>query len=122
MTCKFHQCTTYQATAAVSAKIRAKIDEIAAFKISLANDALDDAHDDAEAGARPTLPVLETAVQAVKSLSKNDMTELRSLPTPLPLVQKVMEAVCVIFEQVRKSNAIHFRTLLHGDTCCVALC
>jgi hypothetical protein len=57
--------------------------------------------DSEEEVALPTLPVLDAAMEAVRSLSKSDITDLKSFPTPPPLVKAVTDAVCVLLGQVR---------------------
>ena len=54
---------------------------------------------DAQADLDKALPALEGAVKALKSLTKNDITEVKSFTNPPPAVQKVMEAVCCLLGQ-----------------------
>ena len=54
---------------------------------------------DAQADLDKALPAFESAVQSLKSLSKSDLTEVRGYAKPPALVQKVMEAVCVMLER-----------------------
>lgn len=42
------------------------------------------------------LPALEAAVEALKSLNKKDLVEIRSYPTPPELVETVMQAVMIL--------------------------
>eukprot|EP00767_Chilomastix_cuspidata_P003405 gnl/Chilomastix_cuspidata/3528.p1 GENE.gnl/Chilomastix_cuspidata/3528~~gnl/Chilomastix_cuspidata/3528.p1 ORF type:complete len:4397 (+),score=382.77 gnl/Chilomastix_cuspidata/3528:1904-13192(+) len=42
------------------------------------------------------LPALNAAVKAVNSLSKSDISEVKAFTNPPPLVQTVMEAVCIL--------------------------
>ena len=55
--------------------------------------------DDAKADLAEALPALEAAVESLNSLNKADITEMRSFPKPPPLVQKTMEAVCVLLQE-----------------------
>ena len=41
-------------------------------------------------------PIHQAAVDSLNALNKNDITEIKSFPKPPPLVQKTMEAVCVL--------------------------
>lgn len=54
---------------------------------------------DAQADLDKALPALEGAVKALRSLTKNDITEVKSFTNPPPAVQKVMEAVCCLLGQ-----------------------
>ncbi|CAM9165880.1 unnamed protein product [Chrysoparadoxa australica] len=53
---------------------------------------------DAQADLDVALPALEKALKALDSLTKNDITEVKSFAKPPPAVQLVMEAVCILFE------------------------
>ena len=55
--------------------------------------------DDAKADLAEALPALEAAVNSLNALNKADITEMRSFPKPPPLVQKTMEAVCVLLQE-----------------------
>lgn len=52
--------------------------------------------DDAKADLEEAMPALNAAVDALKALNKNDITEIKSFPKPPPLVQMTMEAVCIL--------------------------
>jgi len=52
--------------------------------------------DEAQADLDAAMPALASAVEALKSLNKNDITEIKGFKSPPPLVQKVMEAVCIL--------------------------
>jgi len=52
--------------------------------------------DDAKADLAEAMPALNAAVDALKALNKNDITEIKSFPKPPPLVQMTMEAVCIL--------------------------
>ena len=52
--------------------------------------------DDAKADLAAAMPALQGAIQALNSLSKNDIVEIKNFKTPPPLVQKVMEGVCIL--------------------------
>lgn len=53
---------------------------------------------DAQADLDVALPMLEKALKALDSLTKNDITEVKSFAKPPPAVQTVMEAVCILLE------------------------
>ena len=53
---------------------------------------------DAQADLDVALPTLEKALKALDSLTKNDITEVKSFAKPPPAVQTVMEAVCILLE------------------------
>jgi dynein heavy chain len=55
--------------------------------------------DDAQKDLDAALPALNTALTALNSLNKNDITEIKSFSKPPPLVLTTMEAVCVLFGQ-----------------------
>ena len=54
--------------------------------------------DDAQQDLDKALPALESAVQALNALNKNDINEIRSFKKPPDLVQTVMDAVCILIE------------------------
>ena len=62
-------------------------------------DATQSIADDAKADLAEALPALHAAVDSLKSLNKGDITEIKSFPKPPPLVQKTMEAVCILLQQ-----------------------
>ena len=51
-----------------------------------------------EADLAEALPALDAAVSALKSLTKGDITEMKSMKTPPKGVKLVMEGVCVLLE------------------------
>ena len=52
------------------------------------------------------LPALDEAVSSLKSLSKSDIVEIKSLSNPPPGVKMVMDATCVMFDlKVRTRHA-----------------
>ncbi|KAK3247052.1 hypothetical protein CYMTET_43439 [Cymbomonas tetramitiformis] len=55
--------------------------------------------DDAKADLDEALPALEAAVSSLNSLSKQDITEVKSFPKPPPLVQLTMEAVNTLLQE-----------------------
>ncbi|KAI5075577.1 hypothetical protein GOP47_0009653 [Adiantum capillus-veneris] len=55
--------------------------------------------DDAQKDLDAAMPALNAAVEALNSLNKNDITEIKSFAKPPPLVQMVMEAVCVLLSE-----------------------
>lgn len=52
--------------------------------------------DDAKADLEEAMPALNAAVDSLKALNKNDITEIKSFPKPPALVQMTMEAVCIL--------------------------
>jgi dynein heavy chain len=62
--------------------------------------------DDAQKDLDRALPALESAVKALASLTKADITEVKSFANPPKAVQVVLEAVCVLLgEKVEWDNA-----------------
>lgn len=55
--------------------------------------------DEAQADLDQALPALAAAIQALNSLNKNDVSEIKSFAKPPELVKTVMEAVCILLEQ-----------------------
>eukprot|EP01029_Cantina_marsupialis_P009144 TRINITY_DN2137_c0_g5_i1.p1 TRINITY_DN2137_c0_g5~~TRINITY_DN2137_c0_g5_i1.p1 ORF type:complete len:3984 (-),score=1416.37 TRINITY_DN2137_c0_g5_i1:203-12154(-) len=54
---------------------------------------------DAQADLDKAMPAFEAAVNALKSLSKADITEVKGFVKPPPAVQIVMEGVCILLRQ-----------------------
>jgi dynein heavy chain len=52
--------------------------------------------DDAKRDLDEALPALDAALESLKSLSKNDVIEIRSMQRPPDGVKLVMEAVCIM--------------------------
>ena len=52
--------------------------------------------DDAKADLEEAMPALNSAMDSLKALNKNDITEIKSFAKPPPLVQMTMEAVCIL--------------------------
>ncbi len=52
--------------------------------------------DDAQRDLDEALPALEAALASLKSLNKNDVTEVKSMKNPPEGVKSVMEAVCIM--------------------------
>jgi dynein heavy chain len=59
------------------------------------------------------MPALQSAIDSLQALNKNDITEIKSFAKPPALVQTVMEAVCVLLNQ--KPDWATSKTVL-GDT------
>ena len=53
--------------------------------------------EDAQKDLTVALPALNAAAEALNSLDKNDINEIRSFIKPPPLVQLVMGSVCALF-------------------------
>jgi dynein heavy chain len=51
---------------------------------------------DAQADLDLAMPAFQSAVKALKSLNKNDITEIKGFAKPPPLVQTTLEAVCIL--------------------------
>jgi dynein heavy chain, axonemal len=62
--------------------------------------------DDAKADLEEAMPALNAAIESLKALNKNDITEIKSFPKPPPLVQMTMEAVCIL-KQVSALAMMH---------------
>jgi len=60
---------------------------------------------DAQLDLDKALPALENAVKALDSLTKGDITEVKSFAKPPEAVQTVMEAVCVMFNEKQDWDA-----------------
>jgi dynein heavy chain len=52
--------------------------------------------DDAQRDLDEALPALDAALQSLKSLNKNDVTEVKAMKNPPDGVKMVMEAVCIM--------------------------
>jgi dynein heavy chain, axonemal len=61
--------------------------------------------DDAQADLEKALPALDEAVSSLKSLSKNDIVEVKSLSNPPAGVKMVMDATCIMFDMKGKKVA-----------------
>ncbi|KAJ9531756.1 hypothetical protein QJQ45_021904, partial [Haematococcus lacustris] len=55
--------------------------------------------DEAQADLEEALPAMNAAIDSLKALNKNDITEIKSFPKPPPLVQMTMEAVCILKQE-----------------------
>ena len=51
---------------------------------------------DAHANLQVALPTLETSLQGLQNIDKNDLMEMRTMKNPPEIVQQVMEAVCIL--------------------------
>lgn len=54
--------------------------------------------DDAQRDLDTAMPAFNAAINSLKSLNKNDISELKSFKSPPELVRYVMEAVCILIE------------------------
>jgi len=54
--------------------------------------------DECEGELAEAMPILESAIQALNTLSKNDITEVKSMKSPPDGVKLVMEAMCVMLD------------------------
>jgi dynein heavy chain len=55
--------------------------------------------EDAQKDLDKALPALESAVKALDSLTKADITEVKQFANPPPAVKTVMEGICIMFEE-----------------------
>lgn len=55
--------------------------------------------DDAQADLDKAMPALKGALKALDSLTKGDITEVKSFPKPPPAVEVVMQGVCIMLGQ-----------------------
>jgi len=78
---------------AAEKKATVAVDEAAVKKVAAEVQAQ---ADEAQADLDAAMPALASAVDALKSLNKNDITEIKGFKSPPPLVQKVLEAVCIL--------------------------
>lgn len=58
--------------------------------------------DDAQKDLDEALPALDAALESLKSLSRNDIVEVKSLANPPQGVRTVMEAACIMFDEKPK--------------------
>ena len=66
--------------------------------------------DDAQADLDEAMPAFNNALKALDSLSKDDITEIKNFAKPPEMVQVVMEAVCILLDEIRtKSSRQYFR-------------
>ena len=73
-------------------QLDAMAEQLTANQVAFLETAIDDAKRDLDAA----LPALNSAVSALNALSKNDIVEIKGFAKPPPLVQKVMECVCIL--------------------------
>ena len=52
--------------------------------------------DDAQADLDKVLPELEKALKAVETIDRNSLNTIKSYPSPPPIVQLVLEGVCIL--------------------------
>ena len=52
--------------------------------------------DDCEGDLREAMPLLDSAVKALNTLTKNDITEVKGMKSPPQVVKFVMEAICIL--------------------------
>lgn len=56
------------------------------------------------------IPFLQQAEEAIKKLNKNDISEIRTFVNPPPIVQSVLEAVCILLEE--KTDWLSAKTIM----------
>eukprot|EP00741_Cyanophora_paradoxa_P024436 tig00022075_g23593.t1 len=76
-------------------EVKANVEE-ETVKVAAATEEAEAIRSDAQADLDEALPAFYSAVKALKSLNKNDITEVKSFAKPPPLVMTVMEAVCIL--------------------------
>ena len=84
---------TKDSQAAAEKKAKVAVEEAAVKKTA---EEVQAQADEAQADLDAAMPALAAAVDALKSLNKNDITEIKGFKSPPPLVMKVMEAVCIL--------------------------
>ncbi len=52
--------------------------------------------DDCEEKLNEAMPILNEALAALKVLNKNDITNLKTMMSPVPQVKSVMQAICIL--------------------------
>jgi len=75
------------------------VDEAAANEKAEASKAI---KEDCEEQLKEALPALEAATKAVSNISKNEITEVRTMAAPSDKVKRVLEAVCICLEEKPK--------------------
>ena len=78
-----------------AAIVQAKVEE-EAEKVTKITQEASEIRADAQKDLDEALPAFDSAVKALKSLNKNDITEIKSFAKPPEMVQTVMEGVCVL--------------------------
>jgi dynein heavy chain len=70
-----------------------EVDEAEANRTAQAAQAI---KDECDADLAVAIPILESAIKALNTLTKNDMVELKAMKKPPAGVKLVMEAICVM--------------------------
>jgi len=70
--------------------------ETEAAKVKVATEEAAAIATDAQKDLDEALPAFDSAVKALKSLNKGDITEIKNFANPPALVKTVMEAVCIL--------------------------
>jgi len=70
--------------------------ETEADKVKVATEEASEIATDAQKDLDEALPAFDSAVKALKSLNKGDITEIKNFANPPELVKTVMEAVCIL--------------------------
>jgi dynein heavy chain len=76
-----------------------KVVQEVAKEEAIAQDAADKAkviRDDCEEKLNEAMPILNEALKSLEVLSKNDITNLKTMMSPVPAVKSVMEAICIL--------------------------
>ena len=76
--------------------------ETEAAKVKAATDEAQAIAADAQKDLDEALPAFDSAVKALKSLTKADITEVKNFANPPELVKTVMEAVCILKVRIRE--------------------
>jgi dynein heavy chain len=72
------------------------------------------AQDECEGELAVAMPLLESALAALNTLTKNDITEVRSMKNPPLPVKKTMEAVCQLLAVKPKKVSVMLSLWLLG--------
>lgn len=91
-------------------------EEEAKIKVQAANTQL--IKDDALKDLELAMPAFNQAIEALNSLSKSDITEVKSFKTPPGLVLITMEAVCVLLGEKPDWDSAKKVSTLHGINSC----
>jgi dynein heavy chain len=79
-----------------AAKVVQENVETEAAKVKIATDEAAEIARDAQTDLDEALPAFDSAVKALKSLNKADITEIKNFANPPELVKTTLEAVCIL--------------------------
>eukprot|EP00960_Hanusia_phi_P050219 760078-Hanusia_phi.AAC.2 len=78
-----------------AAVVKANVED-EAKKVNAATEEAQAIKDDAQKDLDEALPAFDSALKALKSLNKNDITEIKSFAKPPEMVMTTLEAVCIL--------------------------